>query len=105
MSTEVFGFDCVPSFSSGESSADGQGFSHRSRAARRRETLTGFLARLHRSQKNEGEAMRLGRDAPLWDLFLQCSTVVGSYPFRVHTDSPCFHPHLIHNPAQAIAVL
>jgi hypothetical protein len=43
MSTEVFGFDCVPSFSSGESSADGQGFSHRSRAARRRETLTGSL--------------------------------------------------------------
>src|SRR4029077_18935844 len=43
MATEVFAFDCVPSFSSGESSADGQGFSHRSRATRRRETLTGSL--------------------------------------------------------------
>jgi hypothetical protein len=45
MSTEVLvlGFDCVPSFSSGEPYADGQGFSHRSSEARRRETLTGSL--------------------------------------------------------------
>src|SRR6266851_8212952 len=43
MATEVFAFDCVPSFSSGEPWADGQGFSHRSRATRRRETLTGSL--------------------------------------------------------------
>jgi|ERR1700682_3270025 hypothetical protein len=42
MATEVFALDCVPSFSRGESWADGQGFSHRSRATPKG-NLDGFL--------------------------------------------------------------
>jgi hypothetical protein len=48
----------------------GQGFSHRSSAASRREILTGSLPRLHHSRKNEDKAaygpFTAVSHSPLW---------------------------------------
>ena len=62
MSTEAFdlGFDCVPSFSSGEVVSKRVRVQSRSSECEPEGNLDGFLARLHAFPQNEGKAVLRG---------------------------------------------
>lgn len=61
MSTEGFdfGFDCVPSFSSGEVVSKRARVQSRSSESEPEGNLDGFLARLHAFPQNEGKGVRM----------------------------------------------
>ncbi len=82
MSTEVFGcgFDCVPSFHSGEVVSKRAGVRSRSSECEPEGNLDGFLARLHACQQNEGkEVLRTAAFAKEVAATLTDSQKVGSF--------------------------